>query len=47
MSMFGRHRRRHPEPRSTGELLSQFTDLDGIPTAVPDPVADPAPGEAP
>ncbi|OLM08441.1 ATP-binding protein [Pseudonocardia sp. Ae505_Ps2] len=30
-----RRRRRRPQPRSTGELLAQFTDLDGIPLTPP------------
>ncbi|WP_224392864.1 ATP-binding protein [Pseudonocardia sp. ICBG1293] len=41
MNIFGKRRRRI-EPRSTGELLSQFTDLDGIPTSLPTPDQDPA-----
>ncbi|SFO40593.1 hypothetical protein SAMN05216207_105224 [Pseudonocardia ammonioxydans] len=33
MSLFGKRRR--PDPRGPGELLSQFTDLDGIPLTTP------------
>ena len=39
MSIFGKRRRR-VVPRNTGELLSQFTDLDGIPTSTPVPDHD-------
>ena len=35
---FGPSRRRRVAPRSTGELLSQFTDLHGIPTSTLGPV---------
>ena len=37
MSIFGK--RRHVQPRTTSDLLSQFTDLDGIPVSAPaDPI---------
>lgn len=50
MSNSPRRRRRRPPPRSTAQLLTQFTDLHGIPLTRPGtdpaPIADPGEGPA-